>query len=357
MRDFLLGTFRLGITGKTLGWIQAFLGERRQCVSVNGVHSEWAEVLSGVPQGTVLGPTLFLLYINDIVDDIDSDMRLFADDSILYREINTPEDHKILHHDLERLFHWAAKWQMDFNISKCYLLRITKKRKPSPYTYIIGNRELTQVDSQKYLGITISSDLSWNKQCSQVSSKAHRTLGLLKRTLSDCSKQVKERAYLALVRPQVEYATAAWNPHTDKNVTQLEKVQRQAARFVSGDYRRTTSVTGILTHLGWDTLETRRLLAQTTCFFKIHNQLINIHLPPILQKPSRSCRLSHPLQYLQLQPNNMIFQYSFFVRVIPVWNLLPAQAVTAPDIASFQAAALPVLRTLQPPPGLGLRRY
>ena len=146
-------------------------------------------------------------------------------------------------------------------------------------------------------------------------------------------------------------------PHTDKNVQQLERVQRQAARFVSGDYRRTTSVTGLLTQLSWDSLEIRRLLNQTTFFYKIHQHFVNIQLPPILQQPTRSHRAHHPLQYLQLQPKNMTFQYSLYVRVIPVWNLLPLQAVTAIDVPSFQAAVLPVLRTLQPPPGLGLRRY
>ena len=135
-----------GIRGQTLDWIRSFLDNRTQAVSVNGTHSSWGKVSSGVPQGSVLGPALFLLYINDIQDHIQSTMRLFADDSIVYREIVRPEDHDILQQDLQALATWSSTWLMQFNIKKCAILTITRKRTPSHHQYKIFGETLERVD-------------------------------------------------------------------------------------------------------------------------------------------------------------------------------------------------------------------
>ena len=148
-----------GITDKMNKWISAFLGSRSQQVVVNGQCSKPADVLSGVPQGTVLGPMLFLLYINDITDGIDSGMRLFADDSIVYREIQSPADHHQLELDLDKLHEWASTWQMAFNVSKCAVLSITTKRKPSIYHYKMDGELVPRTDNQDYLGVTINSQV------------------------------------------------------------------------------------------------------------------------------------------------------------------------------------------------------
>ena len=140
-----------GITGKTMKWIEAFLKHRTQFVVVKGSHSSTVLVTSGVPQGTVLGPTLFLIFINDIVNCSTSTLRLFADDCCVYRQINSSDDHRALDQDLTHLHNWSNDWQMSFNIAKCKLLSITNKRKPSIYTYNLGseqinfNRDYTEV--------------------------------------------------------------------------------------------------------------------------------------------------------------------------------------------------------------------
>ena len=344
-----------GITGKTNNWINAFLSNRRQCVSINGNKSQWVDVISGVPQGTVLGPTLFLVYINDIFENVSSQMRLFADDSILYRQIDSPDDHKILQRDLETVLEWSKTWQMRFNIDKCHRMSITRRRKPINFDYRMEGKPIIKSPTEKYLGVVLSEDLRWNAQCKEVRSKASRILGILKRNLGPCSKEVKTRAYHAMVRPRLEYATAAWNPHTDKNVDSLEMVQRQAARFVCSDYRRTTSVTGLLENLGWDTLEHRRLLIQSTMFYKIHNNLVNIVFPLIIIPQISNTRSSHQFQFQQVQTNNLTFQNSFFPRMIPVWNHLPSTAVLATTVKSFQEATSPALKIMRPTPGL--RRF
>ena len=118
-------------------------------------------VRSGVPQGSVLGPTLFLIYINDIADEVNSTMRLFADDSILYQEVKGTEDQEQLQQDLNTVFAWADKWQMSFNASKCQLLTITCKTKPKLHNYTVSNQLIEKTYDRKYLGVTISSDLTW----------------------------------------------------------------------------------------------------------------------------------------------------------------------------------------------------
>ena len=133
-----------GIRGSTpLSWINAFLHNRKQAVSVNGHLSSWVDVSSGVPQGSVLGPALFLLYINDIQDNISSRIRLFADDSIVYREIHSDLDHTILQQDLQTLTEWSNNWLMDFNVKKCAILSITRKRSPFLFQYSIFGQPLS----------------------------------------------------------------------------------------------------------------------------------------------------------------------------------------------------------------------
>ncbi len=136
-----------GIHNKTQAWIQAFLSNRSQCVSVNGVLSKCADVTSGVPHGSVLGPVLFLVYINDISDCISSNKSLFADDSILYRQINSPQVHQILQEDLNKLCKWSEDWLMDFNVTKSYLMTITTK------LYLPISNVLSSLDQSQFYQI------------------------------------------------------------------------------------------------------------------------------------------------------------------------------------------------------------
>ena len=343
-----------GIRGQTLTWINAFLNNRTQAVSVNGQHSSWEDVTSGVPQGSVLGPALFLLYINDIQDSIQSNIRLFADDSIVYREIHSAHDHQVLQDDLQILAKWSKDWLMDFNVNKCAILSISRKRNPSHFEYTIHGKPLNHVDHHDYLGISIAKDLRWNTHCQNTAKKANRTLGLLRRTLGPCTKDVKARAYESLVRPRLEYASEAWNPTANTQVDQLEKVQRAAARFVHRDYRRTTPVTPLVTNLGWDTLHTRRLLHQSTMFYKIHYRLVNITFPPCVIPATHFTRKDHDLKYQLPSTSTEAYRLSYFPRSIRIWNQLPSTAVNSPSVAVFQKAALPVIRVLLPTPGTRL---
>ena len=147
---------------------------------------------------------------------------------------------------------------MNFDVKKCGVLSITRKRTPRIYQYKLLNDEIPRVNEYKSLGVTITADLRWNKHCQTIRHKASRTLGLIRRTLSPCSRAY--RAYTALVRPQLEYGSEAWNPHTASNINSLEQAQKSAARFVQGDYRQTTSSSALVSTLGWDSLHSRAFL-------------------------------------------------------------------------------------------------
>lgn len=157
-----------GIRNNNLNWIKDFLSNRQQQVLLNGVQSSKLSVDSGVPQGTVLGPTLFLLFINDLPEQVSSHTRLFADDCLLYRITNNESDSKELQNDLSNLEHWESEWQMNFNPDKCYVLNISKKSKTNLFKYKLHNQILETVPDSKYLGVTISNDLDWGQHINNV---------------------------------------------------------------------------------------------------------------------------------------------------------------------------------------------
>ncbi|VDI25149.1 Hypothetical predicted protein, partial [Mytilus galloprovincialis] len=175
-----------GIRGQLNNWLNMFLTQRKMKVVVEGEQSEEVKVDSGVPQGTVLGPLLFLCHINDLPDTVKSSVRLFADDCLLYRTIKTEKDHKLLQEDLASLEDWANKWGMRFNAKKCYILSIKNK---SQRFYTLNGHILQQVQSNPYLGVQILEDLKWSTHITNVAKKANSTLGFLRRNLRYCPQE------------------------------------------------------------------------------------------------------------------------------------------------------------------------
>ena len=254
----LLKLNQAGITGSIHTWINNFLTRRTQSVVLEGASSEHVDVQSGVPQGTVLGPLLFILYINDLPKGVDSQVRLFADDCIIYREIQSDADNTALQQDINRLCAWEAKWQMKFNIDKCHVMHITHKRRVKVTQYTMNGTPLHSIAKHSYLGVELNSKLNWADHINTTASKANKVLGLIRRNLYSCSRKVKETAYKTLVRPKLEYAASVWDPYKEEHKSRLEAVQRRAARFVYKDWRRTSSVSNMLSTLGWKPLEDRR---------------------------------------------------------------------------------------------------
>ena len=165
-----------GIDDKIWTWLSNFQKQRKQRVVVDGIQSDLVTVDSGVPQGTVLGPILFLLHINDLPSVISSKVRLFADDCLVYREIKCRQDQNDLQKDLNLLETWGSTWGMRFNAAKCNIKRVSRKQTPIPYQYELSGQVLEEIKVAKYLGVTVSDDLEWTKHIDVITSKANSKL-------------------------------------------------------------------------------------------------------------------------------------------------------------------------------------
>ena len=216
-----------GIRGSTHKWVNSWLSGRTQQVVLDGQASDPVPVLSVVPQGSVLGPILFLIFINDLPANIRSSVCLFVDDCVLYRNIYSIQDCLTLQEDLTSLGQWEADWQMKFSVAKCHSMRVTRHQhhKHILFDYSLHNQSLENVQSAKYLGITISDNMDWGQHFSKISSKATKTLGFLRRNLTFAPKSTKEVAYKTLVRPKLEYAAPIWSPNSKLQINHVEKVQ------------------------------------------------------------------------------------------------------------------------------------
>ena len=338
-----------GIEGRCKQWIQAFLSGRKQKVVVDGSYSEDAPVESGVPQGTVLGPLLFLLFINDLPNVLSpgTRIRLFADDCLVYRVIKSVEDQVLLQNDLDRLITWADTWGMKFNASKCNIMRTMSAPFLDRFYHLHGHI-LKEVTSVKYLGITFQNNLSWSNHIKMVTTKASQQLGFIRRNLRGSPPKCKTRAYFSLVRSGMEYAASIWDPYLQKEIRVLEAVQRKAARWVRSQYSTTVSVTKLLTNLKWASLADRRQLQRLSLFHKINTASVAIQFSDFdIQKSSRVTRAGSKLgqdgqtvdNYKLHRPSNKRtpFGKSTIIRTIPAWNNLPWEAHTATSSTTFRS--------------------
>lgn len=334
-RRLLMKLYHYGVKGNTLEWIRSFLSDRKQQVVLDGSTSSQTDVTSGVPQGTVLGPLLFLVYINDLPDHATSTSRLFADDCILYRRVRCAADAEALQADLDNFQTWESDWLMEFHPSKCQILRVTNKRNPVRATYRIHGHVLEEVSSAKYLGVNLDSKLTWNHHVHSTALKANGARAFLQRNLRKAPKHVKAACYTALVRPVMEYASSVWSPNSIKSTNELEMVQRRAARHTMSDFKRTTSVTPMLTELGWDTLAERRAKSKVTLLYRMMHNLVAVNPLEYLHHPQVMTR-GHPQVFRQPYCRTKVYQMSYFPSAAVLWNSLPASIVGAASVEAFR---------------------
>jgi len=334
-----------GINGVTLTWIERFLTGRTQRVVVSGIPSEIGTVDSGVPQGTVLGPLLFLLFINDITVNLSSTIRLFADDCLLYKEIKIARDTLELQQDLDTVCHWSKTWQMEFNVTKCTAITFKNqnKRKWISHHYTMHGKQIDRSNTTAYLGVQLDSNMSWTTQVNTVASKGQKLVGMMWRNLNQCHQRLKEKAYIAIIRPCLEYASQIWDPWQKFNIRRIEAVQRSAARMVMGIRHRwqiPDSVTDMITQLKWTSLEERRKIKSVTFLYRILNGHIII---PQIYHPSRidhnysTTTNANPNALQRLQSRIQTYKNSFFTRTIPMYNTLPVDVTSSQNLDCFKS--------------------
>ena len=219
-----------GIAGNLKKWIASFLEDRQQQVVVRGCTSPWSSVISGVPQGSVLGPILFILYINDLPGAVNRSVKIFADDTKIYRNVSPSSGSAELQRDLKAVTSWSEKWQLPFNEQKCKSLHVGNKNPCHAYT--MPGKMLQQVHQEKDLGIYLDSELKFWKQAAAAAAKGNQLLALIKRFFLCIDVVTLPLLYKTLVRPHLEYGNLIWGPFNRADQRLIERVQRRATKLV-----------------------------------------------------------------------------------------------------------------------------
>ena len=304
---------------------------------VDGQKSETLDLKAGVPQGSRLGPLLFLIYMNDILNDIQSDILIFADDTSLFVSGSDPaETSVILNKDLQKISSWAEQWKVKFNTSKTKSMIFSNKLLNNSPPLIFNDCYIELVNEHKHLGLYLSSSLDWKKQITEVCLKASRKLSVL-RSVKLLSRQTLDILYKLTVRSIIDYCLPVYCSTLKKTeLAQLDNLQYRAAKLVTGTYH-FTSRAKLLAELGWETIQKRCDILSLSIFHKIHRYetrpLIRTCMPvPDIQKryPRRSKG-----GYIPFKKCNFKFDNSFFPHTTELWNKLPNE-VKCKDLSDFK---------------------
>ena len=283
-----------GMGNSIINWIEQWLTDRKQRVVVDGEVSSWKSVLSGVPQGSVLGPILFLVYINDLEEGVTGSILKFADDTKLFRKTKEIGDKFFLQDDIDKLVKW----------------------------------------SEKDLGVTMNCNMKVSEQCRIAASKGNQVLGMIRRNITYKEKSLIVPLYKAIVRPHLEYCIQAWNPHLRKDIDMLEKIQRRATKLIPG--LRYLRYEERLKECGRTTLETRRLRGNQIEVFKILNGYENIDSTIFFEIRQSKITRGHNFTLVKKQSRLDVRKFSFSQRTINVWNKLLIECVHASSVNMFK---------------------
>ena len=340
-KHLLLKLQKCGINGQVGNWIKAFLENRKQRVVIRGYSSDELDVLSGVPQGSVLGPILFLIYINDLPKCTTCPVCLFADDSKIYcrvpREIDGKVElagaHEVLQKDLHELQIWANKWKMAFNVNKCKIMHLGYGN--AEHEYELNGTTLAETIIEKDLGILIDNELTFAKHIRNKVSQANRLIGLIRITFESLNDEMFTNLYNTLIRPLLEYCVQAWSPHLKKDILLLENVQRRATKLVGR--LRDMEYEDRLKELKLTSLEDRRIRGDMILTYRLINGMekVDYHKFFSLQNNHYNLR-GHNQKIVKTNVRLDVRKYFFSKRVIDKWNSLTEYEISAPSTAVFK---------------------
>jgi len=255
-------------------WLMNFLTNRKQRVVIGKATSEWLDVRSGVPQGSVLGPLLFVIFINDMPECTSNECKLFADDSKLISMVRNTRDLSIIQEDIDKLVDWSKNWNLNFNSKKCKFMIIGNKSNNlcSNVKFFMDNgnsrHEIEETRTERDLGITINNKLKWNNQIDKAALMANNMISKLKNSFKYWNVVSFRKLYTTFVRPHLEYCTSVWNPILKKDIVKLEKVQRRATKLVP-NLRQTFSYETRFANIGITSLEERRRRGDIIQYYKL----------------------------------------------------------------------------------------
>ena len=321
-----------GIKGDIQRWIKNWLSGRIQRVVLNGVKSEWSAVTSGVPQGSVLGPLLFLIYINDIDLGIQSTISKFADDTKIFNNTETLDGNIAIQKDIDKLHAWSDKWEMDFNLKKCKSLHIGHNN--TKFCYRMGDEWIEQATQEKDLGIVISDDLKPTKQCIEARNKANKMLGFMSSKIEYKTKAVVMKCFNAFVRPLLEFGAPHWSPYLQQDINMLEKVQRKATRMIPGISH--LSYEERLKELNLFPLKYRRMRGDMIQVFKMAKGMDGLKFQEFFELDQNTRTRGHRFKIKKFRSRLEIRKNCFSQRVVGWWNKLPDEVFDCNSVESFK---------------------
>ena len=327
-----------GIKGDLLKWISNYLSERSQRVFVGSSISDSKMLSAGVPQGSVLGPLLFLIYVNDIVEHLVSISRLFADDtSLSFTSSNINDIEGILNHDLRIITAWAKQWLVDFNPNKTEAILFSINNVNNPNLYF-DQVPVTFVDEHKHLGLTFSRDGKWHAHINNILTSASKMLGVMRSLKFKLNRKTLNQLYFSYLRPLVEYASVVWDGCTMYEKEQLERFQYEAARIVTG-LTRSVSIDNLMSEIGWLSLSDRRQFQKLVTMYKIVNgtapeYLCNLLPPLVTERTIYNLRNAENISIMNRRTE--IFAKSFIPSGSLLWNNLPLSIRSETSVNSFK---------------------
>ena len=328
-----------GIRGRVYKWTQNFLTNRTQEVTVNGVTSAEAAVTSGIPQGSVLGPLLFIMYINDLPDHVENEVRIFADDTKIFKEVQR-DDKDSLQEDLDRLFDWSRDWLLSFHPEKCCFMRIGQSKADTSYSMKemdnkgdVKRHRLAETEAERDLGVTIDNKLSFKNHIAQATAKANSRLGVIRRSFDFLTEKTFVQLYKSMVRPILEYAQSVWQPQQKMLRQDLEDVQRRATKMIAKIKEKPYNER--LEALKLPSLEHRRKRGDMIEVYKYTSGINKTERPALKLHSGRDTR-GHCKKLSKERCLKEIRRRSFPIRVVSTWNDLPEYVVTAPTVNAFK---------------------
>ena len=327
------------IRGNVKNWIGNWLSGRRQRVVVNGSQSEWKPVISGVPQGSVLGPMCFIVFIDDL-DKAAEEATLiekFADDTKVVQTVSSTEETETMQGCINKLVEWSDTWGMSFNVEKCKVMHIGATNPKQAYT--MKEIKIDSTDIEKDIGVLVTSNLKPSAQVNAAASKARVVLGQIARAFHFRDRNIFLRLYKTYVRPHLEFSVSAWAPYLAQDIQLLENVQIKAVNMISG--LQGTSYLEKLRELKMLTLANRRRKYDMVETFKIMHRISNVEsktwFTRATEKSSRNTRLTADhLNIAKPSANSNIRKNFYSLRIVNDWNKLPTDTKEAPSLEVFK---------------------
>ena len=332
---------QFGIKGDLLEWIKSYLFQRKQRVVINGKESAYIEINAGVPQGSILGPLFFLIFINDIVLDIGCAIKLFADDTSIYLIIDHPNNAALeLNENLEKVNNWSKQWLVKFNPRKTESLLISRKQNnPVIHPSLYFDRiPVVEVTSHKHLGLVFNNRCHWGEHIDYVVSKVSTKLNVLRSLKFDLDRKTLQCMYLSFIRPVMEYGDIIFDNSPDYCKDKLEKINIEAARIITGATK-LVSLNKLYTESGFESLETRRKKHKLTEFFKIKSSMTPEYLRnllPLQHDQQHSYPTRNSSNYILPHCRTTYHFNSFIPSTISMWNQLPNHIKESNTISSFK---------------------